>query len=159
MINVKNSSDWDKTKDAILKHCIQEMEKKDQKNVVVLFDVLPNELFIDVEKDLKRLIKDKTIVEYPASNQDKQKGVANVKDFIEKENHVLFTKNRYFNGCEASNIIYLNWGGVGVRNSLLRAVKNIICVNVSNYTKIEMRCRILLLLFVSNRIFCHKMYA
>ena len=136
MINVKNSSDWDKTKDAILKHCIQEMEKKDQKNVVVLFDVLPNELFIDVEKDLKRLIKDKTIVEYPASNQDKQKGVANVKDFIEKESHVLVTENKYFNGCEASNIIFLTNGALGVRNSILRPVKNIMCVHVGITTYI-----------------------
>ena len=104
------------------------MEKKGNKNVVVLFD--DDYAFKDVGKDLKRLIKDKTIVEYP-SNQDKHKGISDIKDFIEKDNHILVTESRYFNGCEASNIIFLTYGyGEGVRNSLLRGVKNIICVNV-----------------------------
>ena len=47
------------------------------------------------------------------------------------------TQNRYFNGCEASNIIFLTYGALGVRNSLLRAVKNIICVNVGGRAEIE----------------------
>ena len=135
LIKIRNQDDWNKKKDAVLKHCIQEMEKKDNKNVVVLFD--RDSYFKDVGKDLKRLIKDKTIVEYPASKQDKQKGISNVKDFIEKDNHVLVTESRYFNGCEASNIIFLTNGQEGVRNGLLRAVKNIICVQVGNVAKIE----------------------
>ena len=142
MISVKYH-DWDKKKDAVLKYCIQEMEKKDNKNVVVLFDGYSPyfhngySLFKDVGKDLKRLIKEKTIVEYPSLNQNKQNGISNVKDFIEKDNHILVTKNRYFNGCEASNIIFLSCNNFGVRNSLLRAVKNIICVGVGNHLRIE----------------------
>ena len=74
----------------------------------------------------------------PASHQDKQKGISNVKDFIEKDNHILVTEARYFNGCEASNIIFLTRGlSGGVRNSLLRGVKNIICVDVGGWIKVE----------------------
>ena len=43
--------DWDKKKGAVLKHCIEEMNKKDKKNVVVLYDY---HLFKEVGKDLKR---------------------------------------------------------------------------------------------------------
>ena len=70
LIKLKNKDDWDKKKHLVLNHCIQEMEKKDNKNVVVLFD--EDYYFKDVGKDLKRLIKDKTIVEYPSSKQNKR---------------------------------------------------------------------------------------
>ena len=130
LFKIKDKDDWKKKRDAVLKHCFQEMDKKDNKNVVVLFD---DSMYKDVGKDIKRLIKGKTVVEYPPSNQDKQKGISSVKDFIEKDNHILVTKNRYFNGCEAANIIFLTYGRPGVRNSLLRGVQNIICVQVGEW--------------------------
>jgi len=113
-------------------HCIQEMNKKDKKNIVILHD----SYFKDVGKDLKRLIKDKTVIEYP-SNEGKKKDIQNVKDFIEKDDHILVTRNDYFNGCEASNIVYLNYYASGIRNSLMRGVKNLILVDVDSGAKIS----------------------
>ena len=133
-IKVNYKSDWNKKKNTILKYCIEEINKKDNKNIVILFD--DSDGFKDIGKDLKGLIKDKTIVEYPLK-QDKVKGISNVKDFIEKDNHILVTPQRYFNGCEASNIIFLSHFEQGMRNSLLRGVKNITCVKVANLAKIE----------------------
>ena len=46
-------------------------------------------------------------------------------------------RTRYFNGCEASNIIFLTGFNVGKRNNLLRGVKNIICVDVGGFAKYE----------------------
>ena len=43
---------------------------------------------------MKRLIKDKILIKYP-SNEGKQKDIQNIKDFIEKDNHILFTKSEY----------------------------------------------------------------
>ena len=126
---------WDKKERKILKHCIDEMNAKDKKNIVILYD--RDAMFKEVAIDLKNIIQDKTIVEYPSS-QGKQKGVANIKDFIEKDNHVLFTQKQYFNGCEASNVIFLNDDMVGVRNCLMRAVKNVICIQAGgSQTKIS----------------------
>ena len=131
---VKDEQEWDKKKDHILSHCVQEMNMKDNKNVVILYD--DDELFKDVGKDLKRLVKDKTVVEYP-SNQGKKKDIQNIKDFIEKDDHILFTKKKYFDGCEASNVVTLNNDVEGIRNGLLRAVKNVVLVEVDGCTKIS----------------------
>ena len=73
-------------------------------------------------------IKDKTVIEYP-SNEGKLKDFSNIRDFIEKDDHILFTKSYYFNGCEASNIIFLGHHSEGVRNVMMRAVKNLILVD------------------------------
>ena len=86
-----------------------------------------------LHSDIKKLIKDKTVVEYP-SRQDKEKGIQNIKDFIEKDNHILVTKAKYFNGCEASKVLFLTWSYYGgERNSLMRSVKNLMCVQVGVY--------------------------
>jgi len=126
---VRSHSEWEKKKDNILNYCVQEMNKKDKKNVVILHD--DGSCFKDVGKDLKRLIKDKTVIEYP-SNDGKKKDIQNIRDFIEKDDHILFTKRDYFNGCESSNIVYLNDSTDGLRNSVMRAVKNLILVDVGN---------------------------
>merc|ERR1712198_496392 len=104
------------------------------KNVVILHDF--DSYFKDVGKDLKRLIKDKTVIEYP-SNEGKQKSIQNIKDFIEKDDHILVTRNDYFNGCEASNIVFLHYLWSGIRNGLLRGVKNLILVDIRGYAKIS----------------------
>jgi len=131
---VRSDSEWYKKEDNILTHCVQEMNKKDNKNVVILHD--DGYIFKDVGKDLKILLKDKTVIEYP-SNEGKKKDIQNIKDFIEKDDHILFTRNDYFNGCEASNIIYLNSSFSGIRNSLMRGVKNLILVEVDVISKIS----------------------
>ena len=69
-----------------------------------------------------------------------KKDIQNIKDFIEKDDHILFTKSYYFNGCEASNIVFLKYQmdlrSGGLRNSLMRGVKNLILVDVGNYARI-----------------------
>merc|ERR1712136_60316 len=128
------NSEWKKKKDNILTYCVQEMNKKDNKNVVILYDSDYN--FKDVGKDLKRLIKDKTVIEYP-SNEGKKKDIQNIKDFIEKDGHILVTRNDYFNGCEASNIVFFNYVDRGLRSSLMRGVKNLILVDVGDNGEIS----------------------
>merc|ERR1712133_108081 len=133
-LKVKYDSEGMKNKDNILTYCVQEMNKKYNKNVVILHN--EDSFFKDVGKDLKRLIKDKTVIEYP-SNEGKKKDIQNIKDFIEKDDHILVTRNDYFNGCEASSIVYLNYYGDGIRNSLMRGVKNLILVDIDGRAKIS----------------------
>ena len=132
LFKVKSFENWKKKKDQILVHCLQEINKRDKKNVVVVHDDL---LFKDVGNVLKRLIKGKTVVEYPSS-QGKQKDISNLKAFIEQDDHILFTKANYFNGCEASKIIYLNNHSAGHRNCLLRAVENVFCIQINSLGQI-----------------------
>ena len=122
---------WDQSKDEVLRHCIKLMSKKSEKNIVVLWDDLK---FRNVADDIQRVIKDKKIVPYP-SKQSKEGGILNVKQFIEKSDHILVTRNYYFNGCESANIILLTQGfNAGIRNAVLRGVENVICVQVGNGT-------------------------
>ena len=134
LIKVKDKNTWYEKKDQILKHCITEMKKKDGKNIVVLYDYY--RLFKEAGKTLARLINDQSVVEYP-SNQGKQAGITNIKKFAEYDDHILVTQKQYFDGCEASNVIFLTWGYVGLRNSLLRGVENVFCVQVENNAKIN----------------------
>ena len=134
LIKVKDKNDWYEKKDQILKHCITEMKKKNGKNIVVIYDY--DRLFKEAGKDLARLINDQRVVEYPSS-QGKQAGIDNVKKFAEYDNHILVTQKQYFDGCEASNVLFLTWGYVGLRNSLLRGVENVFCVQVENNAKIN----------------------
>ena len=137
LFSVRNSSDWSLWKDVkeyVLKHCLQEMTKKDKNNIVVLHDHYSG--FKDVGMVLKRLMKDKTVIEYPSS-EGKQKDINNLKDFMRKDDTILFTRNYYFDGYEASNIIYLYSGDCGLRNGLLRAVNNVTCIQVGSHAKIS----------------------
>ena len=40
------------------------------------------------------------------------------------------TEAKYFNGCESANVIFLTYGLKGIRNIVLRAVQNIICIQL-----------------------------
>ena len=118
---------WKSKKEKVLKHCIEKMQSRnDSKNIVLLYS---GSKFKDVANDVRKAIPTKTVVSYP-SPEGKEQGRANVKRFIENNNHILVTEDRYFNGCEASNIIYLNILGNGVRNALLRGVENVICIQL-----------------------------
>ena len=119
--------DWDKKKVEVLKHCIDLMSQKNDKNIVVLWDAY---YFKDVADDIKRVIKDKKVVSYP-SKESKEEGKLNVKQFVEESGHILVTRNLYFDGCESANVILLTWCDRGVRNSVLRGVQNIICVQLT----------------------------
>ena len=118
--------DWELQKFEVLYHCINLMTKKNDKNIVVLYDDF--KVFKDVDKDIQMIIEDKTVVAYPS---DEYKiGISSIHDFIEKRGHIFVTHGQYFNGCEASNIIFLNYCYSGVRNCLMRGVENVICVQL-----------------------------
>ena len=117
--------DWDQKKDKVLQHCIELMSEKSDKNIVVLYG--HSYTFKVVAYDIKKVIKDKKVVAYP-SKESKEEGISNVKQFVEKSDHILVTQKHYFDGCESANVILLTDGFEGVRNSVLRGVQNIICV-------------------------------
>ena len=122
-------NDWNKKKDKVLQHCIELMSQKSDKNIVVLWD--DDIRFEDVADDIKRVIKDKKVIAYP-SKQSKEEGISNVKQFVEKSDHILVTKQYYFDGCESANVILLIVDyGEGLRNHVLRGVQNIICVQLT----------------------------
>ena len=137
----------------VLGHYIKEMKKKDDKNIVILYDqdslLNWSSLYESVTDRFDGVIDGEIIVEYPyksASGRgfpktqnptpagttslltDRQRELLSIKDFIEKQNHILITHIKYFKGCEASNVIFLNWTYQGVRDGILRAVKNLICI-------------------------------
>ena len=120
-----------RTKD-VLKYCVKKIEGKSEKNIVILHDESMLDTH-DIEQSLKRVIQNKTIVTYPSYYHTRQQNLENVKNFSQQTNHILITKNRYFNGCEASNVVFLNDGPLGTRNPLMRAVENLICVQLVDY--------------------------
>ena len=128
--------DWEDKKDKMLKHCIDLLSQKSEKNLVVLWD--HDNFFDSVEVDIKTVIEDKKIVSYP-SKQSKKEGIRRkkkhakkiVKRFVEKSDHILVTKTKYLNGCECANAIVLTYGDGGVRNSVLRGVQNMLCIQLT----------------------------
>ena len=120
--------DWDQKKDEVLQHCIDLMSQKSEKNIVVLWD--SDHRFQDIVDAIKRVIKDKNIVAYP-SKQRKEDGVSNIKQFVEENDHILVTRNKYFNGCECPNVIFIASANEGLRNNVLRCVQNIICIQLT----------------------------
>ena len=131
---------WHTKRHEVLKHCIDLISSKNNKNIVVLFDHQLHKKwdsvsnkhyeYINISDDIKQVAQDKTIIAYP-SHISKENEISNIKSFIEKENHILVTEEQYFNGCETSNLIYLYLGAprtAGLRNCILRGVQNVICI-------------------------------
>ena len=52
--------DWNEKKEQVIKHCIEVMSQKSEKNIVVLWD--DDRFFQDVADDIKTLIKDKKLL-------------------------------------------------------------------------------------------------
>ena len=132
------SNKWHKKKDIVLKHCIELMSEKNEKNIVVLWN--DDSYFKDVADDIKSVIKDKKVVPYPSKCEYVNvksfrsfMGISNVKQFVEKKDHILVTKDDYFKGCECANVIVLTYGRAGLRNSVLRGVQNLLCVQLTDY--------------------------
>ena len=144
-------ADWPKKKPRVLKHVVELMNEKNNKNVVILHDKINKSK--EIESELKKITK-KTIVTYP-SPKNKQHGRSNLQTFIENDNQILVTRDKYFNGSEASNVIYITTrgsslsirgitgsiGGIlkeqfvgnmksGTRSSFMRAVEHLVIVNV-----------------------------
>ena len=138
---------WYYKKEKVLKHCIDLISTKNEKNIVVLWD--EDFKFKSVADDIRKVINDKKIVSYPSkqnrkngilgtivskffpTKQSEEEGMSAVKHFVEKSEHILVTKNHYFNGCECANVIYLTCCNESLRNSVLRGVQNIICVQLT----------------------------
>ena len=127
LFNVKRV-EWNVKKNKVLKHCLELMSQKSERNIAVLWD---EEIYFDkVVKDIKNEIKDRIVVSYP-NKQCKEEGISNVKQFVEKSGHILVTQYAYFNGCECPNVLILTSGNAGgVRNCVLRGVQNLICVQL-----------------------------
>jgi hypothetical protein len=122
--------DWRQKKERVMKYCIEEMAKKSNKNILILYDGLSD--FKDIETTVNKIIIDKTVVGYPSICRNKVKSVDNVICFTEQANHVLVTEGRYFNGAEVCNIIFLSsLTGSGMRNCFMRAVENVMCVQLT----------------------------
>ena len=86
LLSVRSEKDWNGNKEQILTFCIEEMKKRDTMNIVVLYD---GYLFNDVGKDLRKLIVDKKVIEYPVIHPNskvrgKQIGISMVKNFIKR---------------------------------------------------------------------------
>ena len=127
LFNVKRV-EWSFKKNKVLKHCFDLMSQKSERNIVVLWD--EEMYFEDVADKIKKEIKDKIVVSYP-NKQCKEEGISNVRQFVEKSDHILVTKYKYFNGCECANVIIFTSGNAGgVRNCILRGVQNLICVQL-----------------------------
>ena len=88
LFNIK-VGDWNKKKEDILRHCIKMIQKKSDKNIVILYDDYFESK--DIEKTLKSAVKNKTILTYPSSSQTKQQNIQNVIDFSQQNNHILVT--------------------------------------------------------------------
>ena len=135
-LKVRYENDWDKQKKEILKHSIDLIKKNNYKNIVVLF----NDVFMSkgIKMALENVLQYQTILTYP-SDEGKEKGTQNVKDFCEKPNHVLLTPFNYFNGCEAANVIYIGTATLadGVRNEMLRGVENFVYIQIGGEQKVH----------------------
>jgi hypothetical protein len=127
LVKVK-MNDWHNKKHSVLKYCFEIMLKKTAKNIVILYD--GSGLFNTIENDLKTAITDRTIVSYPSGCKNTQQSIDNVKNFIAQNNHVLVTRDVHFNGCEATNVIYLKNSNYDIRSALMRGVQNVICVQL-----------------------------
>ena len=116
----------------VLRHCIELISQKNEKNIVVLWDCLSSNYsrFMEIEDDIKNVAKDKKVVAYPSKYVNV--GISNIKQFVEKANHILVTQNLFFNGCECANVVFLTDGFKDIRNSILRGVQNILCIQVTN---------------------------
>jgi hypothetical protein len=138
LLQLKGEKDWNEKKNKILKHYIQLIKKKNIKNIVYLHDKWAKSK--DIERILEEVMENQTIVSYP-SDKGKEKGKQNIKDFSEKPNHILVTQDRYFNGCEAANVICTRIGFYtgfeGLRNQMMRGVERFILIDVSERTKVE----------------------
>lgn len=127
LVNVYHK-EWLPKKLQVLKYAVDLMSRKNDKNIVIL-----HENSIDSDEIDSELIKisNETIVTYP-STKNKQQGRSDIKSFVENGSHILVTKNKYFNGAEASNVIFIAHSDIGVRSSFMRAAENLIIVNIFN---------------------------
>ena len=134
LVNV-SPSNWPTKKEQILEHTIALMCKKNDKNIVILYD--SDYYFKDIEKSVRNVVTNKTVLEYPSKKGGKKQSVQNVHQFAQQKNHILVTNRKYFNGCEASNVLYLSYGDYGIRNCSMRAVQNLITINVDGRAEIK----------------------
>ena len=115
LLKIKRWPDWDERKREILNYSINLIDQQSDRNIIMLHDL--NFSTRDIEYALKEVQTSKTILSYPC-NGNKDQDRRSFQDFCEKKNHLLITKDKYFNGCEAPNVIYVTEGGFGVRNPL-----------------------------------------
>ena len=136
VLKLKDKKDWNKKKKEILKHSIELIKKRNNKNIVLLHTKYFKSK--DIQSVLEEIMENQTILTYP-SDKGKERGKQNIKDFCETPNHILVTRIRYFNGCEAANVIFVNnyYDNEGVRNQMMRGVENFIFIDVKGSINVE----------------------
>ena len=151
--------DWSRKRCEVLHHCIELMGQKNDNNIVVLFDTddgihnaadylkkvitdkkviaYPSRkkeynYFINEEKNILKNQTDEEIKNEleEMKIQIQKESISHIHDFVQNNCHILVTKNHYFNGCEASNVIFVTVHPESVRNSLLRGVQETICIQI-----------------------------
>jgi hypothetical protein len=129
MIKIQSMKHWERMKTDVFKHGIKLIQMNSNKNIVLIHNTKLDSK--DMQTTLKRVITDKRILKYP-SNQGAEKGEQNIRDFTEKPNHILVTHYRYFNGCEAANVMFVNNGDLieGLRNQVLRGIENVVVIAI-----------------------------
>ena len=108
--------------DQILKHVFTDIEKRDKLDSIV---VLHDDFFST--KKICSWIRDATkreIIEYPSS-EDQATSTQKLKNFLFEDKNILVTHEKYFRGCEASNIIYFTQSDENVRSSITRCIDNL----------------------------------
>lgn len=124
---------WKIKQSEVLKHVVDMMNEKNDKNIVLLHD-----LKLDTKQLESSLMKitDKTIVTFPPPTRT-LKTYSYLKTFIENGNHILVTKDKHFSGCEASNVIYITESGsvYNTRSSFMRAVENLIIIEIKHRSR------------------------
>ena len=85
-------SNWDKKSKEVMKYCIEKMEKKNNKNIVILHNC--DSIFEDIESILTKIINNKTIISYPSRCKNKETSINNVISFSQQVSRVLITNNK-----------------------------------------------------------------
>ena len=106
----------------VLNHVITEFDTKfNQPSIVFLHDdyFTTKEIRIALQKVTK-----KQIFTYPSS-KDQKTSTENLMDFLRNDDNILITHEKYFRGCESSNIVYFSMSDENVRSTIARAVENL----------------------------------
>ena len=113
----------------VLDYVVKEFDSKfNQPSIVFLHDdyFTTKEIRIALQKrnKLSRKITKKKILTYPSS-EDQDTSTENLMDFLQNDDNILITHEKYFRGCESSNIVYFSMSDENVRSSIARAVENL----------------------------------
>ena len=115
-----------KLKQAI-KHILEDLaQKTNNGSVIILHDdfSISEEILLEVKK-----VTERDIIAYPCS-EDQATSVEQLRHFLRNNDNILITHEKYFRGCEASNIIFISKSDEHVRSTITRCIDNLYVVQV-----------------------------